>query len=191
MALRPLRTPHSAGAKRRSKPHSKTSALQVQYILKVDDFTGAKNVVASAHVVSPVVGRVREREPRANMARVKSCPGCGERFQDFPRIRRTSNLLTWYSFSEASSLERLRPTEYELDSGCTRLALYTSNHAYNIIADLSSPLRKLSPAWALLWMGRSVIGFIVEKCLRGARGLAARALALPGQAPPADEALRI
>ena len=33
-------------------------------------------------------------------------------------------------------------------------------------------------------MGRSVISFIVEKSRREARGLAARALALPAQGPP-------
>ncbi len=31
----------------------------------------------------------------ASTPRGKSCPACGERFQDFPRIRRTSNLLNF------------------------------------------------------------------------------------------------
>src|SRR6478672_11523528 len=37
---------------------------------------------------------------RLGTSRRKSCPDAPKRFQDVPRTRRTSNLLTEYSFSE-------------------------------------------------------------------------------------------
>jgi hypothetical protein len=43
----------------------------------------------------PILRERRLLNPRrkASTPRGKSCPVCTERFQDFPRIRRTSNLL--------------------------------------------------------------------------------------------------